>query len=365
MQKVKRLDIKDLIRILWHSLLFWSILIVGVILIGFEVAARLNAFNEVFPFRSLGMSETIFQLKWQRITEFQGSRGNVDAIILGSSLVNTGIDPDEVSRIFSEETGYTFNLFNYGVEGFTIESSELASQILANTYHPSLIIIGTEMRDYYAVSGTAAHQDFVPAAWTRYQTGDFSPYGFLISHSVALQVAISAANWMIPDFIDNYHSGIYRYNTMNLTGYECDHAINLSVNQPVDLSDPQEQHLQDLYLGFEADPDRIAALQQMITYLTGQGIAVVVLDMPINPTALSYYGGETEYQEYHTLIQQTVEDAGGIYIPAPSPESIPEDGWANRHHLNINGAPVFSQYVGRSLAELYLAHAISLSVIEQ
>jgi hypothetical protein len=341
------------IRTVLHSVVLWSILFAVVVLAGMEIAARLNVFNDVFPFRSLGMSETIFQLKWQRISEYRAVNGNIDGIILGSSLVNTGIDPADVVQQFTDETGATFTLFNFGVEGFTVETSELASQILIDAYHPSVVILGTEMRDYYSCSGTAAHEDFIPAAWTRYQLGEFSPYGFLISHSIALQVALSAANWMLPDYVEYHNTEVYRYETMSLNGYENDNLVNYSANTPIDFSDPQEQHLQDLFLGFSPDPERVASLQRMITSLADQGITVVIVDMPINPSALGYYGGEVEYQEYHTFLQQTVEEAGGIYIPALTTDSIPLDGWSNRHHLNIYGAPVFSRYLGHALAQLY------------
>jgi len=353
---------KIAIRNVFHCVVLWSILFAGVALIGLEIAARSNVFNQVFPFRSLGMSETIFQLKWQRISEYRAANGNIDAIVFGSSLVNTGIDPAEVVQQFTDETGATFTLFNFGVEGFTVETTELASQILIDTYHPSVVILGTEMRDYYACSGSAAHEDFIPAAWTRYQLGEFSPYGFLISHSIALQVALSAANWMLPDYIDHHNIEVYRYETMSLNGYESDNLVNYSANTPIDFSDPQEQRLQDLFLGFSPDPERTAALQRMITYFVDQGITVVILDMPINPTALGYYGGESEYEEYHAFLQQTVEEAGGIYVPALSTDSIPEDGWSNRHHMNIYGAPVFSRYLGHALAQLYQQGEIRFAV---
>lgn len=362
-RQLKKTTLWNLIKTLRHSILLWSILILGVILIGLEFTARMNVFNTIFPYRSLGMAETIFQLKWQRISEFRAIRGNVDAIIFGSSLVNTGIDPDDVIRAFSNEIGEDFTIFNYGVEGFTVETTELASQIIVNAYHPSLVILGTEMRDYYISSGTSAHNDFFNSAWVRYQLGEFSSYGFLISHSVALQVGLSTANWMLFDFTDNYQGGIHRYETMHLNGYECDYAINLEANAPIDFSDPQEQHLQDVYLGFDPDPERLAALQRMITNLVDQGISVVVMDMPINVSALDYYGGESEYGEYHTFIRQTVEEAGGIFIPALSTEVIPDNGWANRHHLNVNGAPELGSYLGQTLAELYRQGSITISTI--
>ena len=82
--------------------------------------------------------------------DYVKQHGDVDIIILGSSLVNTGIDPDVVAQTYFEQTGVHPRIFNFGVEGLTIAPNSINARILTNKYHPALLIYVTGMRDYVA-----------------------------------------------------------------------------------------------------------------------------------------------------------------------------------------------------------------------
>ena len=58
-----------------------------------EIFARSSAAAKVFPLRSYGNYHAQFEIKWHKLEQYVQENGGVDVILLGSSMVNTGIDP--------------------------------------------------------------------------------------------------------------------------------------------------------------------------------------------------------------------------------------------------------------------------------
>jgi len=51
-------------------------------------------------------------------------------------------------------------------------------------------------------------------------------------------------------------------------------------------------------------------------------------------------------------VRAAVEAAGGAFLSAMPEGIIPLDGYSDLIHLNLNGAPLFSRFLGERLAEL-------------
>ncbi|HKJ26128.1 MAG TPA: hypothetical protein VJ965_00700, partial [Anaerolineales bacterium] len=76
------------------GVLLRAVLIVVVVLLAAEGIARLVP----HPPASLGSYHYQFEIKWFQLERYVQKHGGVDVILLGSSLVNSGLDPDAINE---------------------------------------------------------------------------------------------------------------------------------------------------------------------------------------------------------------------------------------------------------------------------
>ena len=331
-------------------LLFCIVFFVGLLII-LEGGARLPILQKFSPFRSVDNSDYQFEIKWFRLQDYVKENGGVDILFVGSSLVNTGIDPSVVEKTYASLTGAVPRMFNFGVEGMTIAPTSALVQILISHYHPVLIVCVTEMRDYIAGNGRAYETNLMVDPWFSYQRGQFTFSGWLLDKSAALQHYLPYRDWMragFPDLISNY---IKRYQNTASDGYEADLMIGTNIDVPPDPANPEDAKYLIYNGNYQIDPFRIEDLQKIITFSQSQGTKVLVIEMPVHPTAYAYFGGLTVHQQFQQTISSLVNNQGGTFLPAESClSSIPLAGRSNRWHLNYIGAPPFSQCLGQQLA---------------
>ena len=96
--------------------IFRAIAIFLSIIIMMELIAQTSWVQRVIPYRSVGNFHYQFEIKWFKLDRFVKQNRGVDVIILGSSLVNTGIDPDVMAQVFYERTRRRIRIFNFGIE---------------------------------------------------------------------------------------------------------------------------------------------------------------------------------------------------------------------------------------------------------
>jgi len=105
-------------------------LLILILLFGaLEVFARSKAAEKVFPLRSYGNYHSQFEIKWQKLEQYMQENGGVDVILLGSSMVNTGVDPAIFAEQLSSSDG-NLRVFNLGVEGLTVVPMEQVALLL-------------------------------------------------------------------------------------------------------------------------------------------------------------------------------------------------------------------------------------------
>jgi hypothetical protein len=336
---------------------FWSLSIRTVtffclILATLELLARTPVLEKVSPYRSVGDSDYQFEIKWFRLQDYVKQNGGVDIIILGSSLVNTGIDPDIVAQTYYEQTGVHPRIFNFGVEGMTVAPNAVIARLLVERYHPALLIYITEMRDYIAGNGMEYETPFLNDPWLRYQRGDFTFLGWLFDHSAALQHYLPYRNWMRSDYSDTMALYINRYHDTSASGYEPDSATGINIDATPDPNNPTDSIYFEAYGNYQIAPSRLENMQSILDFSRSKGTSVLVVEMPVHPTFYVYVGGEGVHQQFQQTIASLVTSNGGSFIPAETCIDIPLEGRSNRWHLNYLGAPVFSKCLGAQLVIL-------------
>jgi len=318
-----------------------------------EFFARTSWAQKTYTYRSVGNYHYQFEIKWFRLQDFVQKNGGVDVIILGSSLVNTGIDPAIMAQSYYEQTGIHLRIFNFGVEGLTIAPNSVNARILVNKYHPALLIYVTEMRDYIATDGLDYEQRFLSNPWIQYQEGKFNFTGWLIDHSMALQYYLPYRNWMQANFPQLFYSSfIYCSKNTLASGYEPELAMGENIDLPPDPNNPDDAQYFEAYGNFQIAPSRMGNLHSILSLGQSEGTKVLIVEMPVHSTFYVYVGGDKVHKQFQQTISSFVLSNGGSFIPAERCNDIPLIGRANRWHLNYLGAPVFSSCLGQQLAIL-------------
>jgi hypothetical protein len=353
-------------QVSFHKKSFWSILILTVTFFLalsaiLELVARMPWLEKVSPYRSVGNFDYQFEIKWFRLQDYVKQQGGVDIIVLGSSLVNTGVNPDILAQEYYQQTDIHPRIFNFGVEGMTISPNSVIAKLLVERYHPALLIYVTEMRDYIAGNGLEYETPFLADPWLRNQIGNFNLVGWLAENSAAMQHYLPYRNWVRSDFAQTMAFYIKRYHDTSASGYEPDSQIGVNVDVPPNPNDPAEaQNFKD-YGNYQIAAARLDDLKSVLDLSQKQGTAVLVVEMPVDPTFYVYVGGEAVHKQFQQTISSFVTTNGGFFLPSEACiNTIPLKGRSNRWHLNYIGAPYFSTCLGDQLAIFTGQHPMNL-----
>ncbi len=109
--------------------------------------------------------------------------GPLDCIMVGSSMVDVGFDPDFFQGGYEETTGQGIRCFNFGIDASSAVSTAVLVKILVEDYHPRLLFIGTDARDYAVPSTDRDPVAILESSWIQYRDGQFSLEGWLTDHS--------------------------------------------------------------------------------------------------------------------------------------------------------------------------------------
>jgi hypothetical protein len=321
-----------------------------------ETAFHIGFLNKLFTRESLGNYPApvgqYFDIKWYGLQEYVARNGGVDVILIGSSVVNTGIDPDTVAETYFELTGIRLRIYNFGIESLDILPTSVYAQILVQKYHPALLVFGTIPRDFLASDNADVNQQFLSSPWIEFESGQWNPVGFLIDQSAVLRHYLPYRNWMRSDYLETLYAIDHRLSRTSSSGYELDRTIGMNLDQSPDPNSPDEQATFAKYRDFKIDATRLSYLHNILNLQNTGSTRVIVTEMPLDPTFYDYMGGISVYQAYQNEIASAVTTSGGMFFPSNGSPQIPANGRPDRMHLNRFGAPVYSIYLGTQLATL-------------
>lgn len=332
-----------------RTALLASLFLAGIILIT-ELLARTEFAQKLFPYRSFGNSHQQLEIKWFRLQEYITENKGLDAILLGSSQVNTGVDPNVVANTYHEITGGDLRVFNFGLDGLTVAPNALVADLLVEKYHPALLIYVTDMRDYVAGNGLGPERLLLADPWFHYQRGNPDAIGWLVDHSLALQRYLPYRRWMQAGYYEEIL--IYRRRSIRISpsGYDPDYAIDWKAGELPDPSNLMDFIQFEAFGNYQIAPSRLGNLQSMLNLGQEENVAVMIVEMPVHPTFYAYVGGDDVHEQFQQVISTFVSSHGGFFIPAETCNNIPLNGRSNRWHLNYLGAPAFSECIGEQIA---------------
>jgi hypothetical protein len=271
----------------------------------------------------------------------------VDCIVLGSSMVLNGFNPASFAAAYRQQTQTDLNCDNVGIPGMVAREAADIAQLLVDRYHPRLLILGTSARDFSdsVADLQSANGDVMQTPWVRYRLGlGFSLEGWLIDHSDAFHYMIGMRHW---------------------TQVWAQPPQAQAPKLPINLSLPPDRQTEagtyDALAHYQVSPQDLAGLEQFLA-LPRQGVQVLVVEMPVHPTYLYFFGrGEQDQDLFRTTVGNAAKAHAVLFLPADPNLSLPNSDWDDRNHLSVQGGQVFSAWLAQQVAAAAGAGALRLT----
>jgi hypothetical protein len=332
---------------------FWLTFIFLLFLGGIgEGVARSEVFQRHLTPPRLGSRHSQLGYKLTLLNAAQKT-GAVDCIALGSSTVDVGFDPDAFQKAYREVSGQDIRCFNFGIDASSSISAAVLAGILVEDYHPRLLIFGTDARDYVVLREDQDTAVVLDTPWVKYRQGIFSLDGWLLDHSYLYRYRQHLSSLVRLNFENTLWSHTKMSFELRSNGFNPIHITAAYINDPPDPGDDSYEvtYYNRIYSSYQMLDDNLAALERIMDY-KGLGTKVIVAEMPVSDGLYYFFGkGETDYNRF---IAQVDELANLHQVPFWRTEpldSIPDDGWSDYSHLNVTGAKIFSDWLGRQVGE--------------
>lgn len=330
-------------------------LILLILLVGTaEWVARLEALQKILTPPKMGSRHYELGYKLTLLDNATKKNGPVDCIMVGSSVVDTGFDPDAFRSGYKEIAGKEIDCFNFGIDASSATSTAALVRILVEDYEPRLLIFGTDPRDYAIPSADQDPAVILGTPWIKYRQGYFSIDGWLLDHSYLYRYRPHLSRLMRLNFDDTL-----RFRTKNnfeilSNGFTPLRKVSTYINQPPVPDDDsfEVKYYTRIYSSYTMLDENLEALERIMEY-NGTTTEVIIVEMPVSDGLYYFFGnGRADYNRFVARVSKL---AGQYDVPFWRTEPldlIPDNGWRDYSHLNVAGAKMFSTWLGQQVGRL-------------
>ncbi|MGH2536474.1 MAG: hypothetical protein ACRDHL_03680, partial [Candidatus Promineifilaceae bacterium] len=291
-----------------------ALLLLALFLAAGEALARTPAAQARLATQDWGTNHRQFEFQMDRLTKAAATFGPPECLVLGNSMVWRGLDPAMLATSFGRQTGRSLRCFNFGVDGLPAAAAGTLAQILVEEFRPRLLIYGTDARDYAVPRSDEATRAILDSSWIRYRRGEFSVTGWLVEHSALYRALEPLGNLLRFDFRRGIHN--WRGQAQALSnGYDPDPTVGDYVQErPVPGSSRHVDYYFSLLGDYHLRPENLDGLQQILAQ-EKRGVEVIVVEMPVPPTYLDFFGrGESDYQRFLGQISALAAAEGASFL---------------------------------------------------
>lgn len=278
--------------------------------------------------------------------------GYVDCIMLGSSMVDTGFDPAAFETGYKEITGREIHCFNFGIDASSAASTAAVARIIVEDYHPRLLLIGTDPRDYAIPRDDPDPAVVLNTPWVAYRQGNFSLEGWLLDHSYLYRYRQHLGRLARFQFEDTLWSETKLNYEILPDGFTPLSKVSTYINDPPNLDDDSFEvtYYTRIYSSYHMLHENIKCLERIMEY-DEPGISMILLEMPVSDGLYYFFGNrESDYKEFVTRVGELATLHHVPFWQTEPLDFIPDNGWADYSHLNKMGAEVFSTWLGQQVA---------------
>lgn len=333
----------------------WLSIILLILFVGMaEWIARLEIFQAPLTPPKLGSRHYQLGHKLALLDAETKRNGPIDCIMVGSSMVDVGFNPDFFQNGYEETTGQGIRCFNFGIDASSAVSTAVLVRILIEDYHPRLLLIGTDARDYAVPSTDRDPVAILETPWIQYRTGHFSLDGWLTEHSYLYRYRQHLSRLLHFNFEGTLWSETNLNFEILVNGYTPIDKVADYINDPPSPQDDSYEvvYYSRIFAPYHMLDENLNALESIMEY-NGATTQVIVVEMPVADGLYYFFGnGEADYDRFIARISGL---AGLHHIPFWRTEpldSIPDDGWSDYSHLNVKGAEIFSKWLGEQVGRL-------------
>jgi hypothetical protein len=308
-----------------------------------EVIMRQQLVQAYLDTPTLNSSHRHLERQWHRLETLTKLGVSIDCIALGNSMILNGFDPQIFGQSFESNSGRKLSCFNFGVDALTPVSAAALAQILVETYHPQLLIFGTDARDFAIPKDSGETTVITNMAWIKYRKGTFNIEGWLVEHSYFYRYRHRLADLVRLSLNKRYETDDHKY------GYEPQETV-VEVTTPPDPNDPS-YHVQYYYRtlsNYTIQPDNTDALADIVK--EKEYTEVVVVEMPVPETYFYFFDHpEADYESFMDTLRTITTNNQVLLLETTQEDLIPDDKWMDYSHVNQKGAILFSEWLGQKL----------------
>jgi hypothetical protein len=324
-----------------------------------EWVARLDVFQALLTPPKMGTRHNQLGHKLALLDALV-SQGNLpDCIMVGSSMVDVGFDPDAFQQGVRNRTGSEIHCFNFGIDSSIAVSTAVIARILIEDYRPRLLIVGTDPRDIGVPKDEHGPAVIFSSPWIRFRQGEFSPEGWLLEHSYFFRYRQHLSRLIRLKTKDTLWSDTTLSLPIRPNGFSPVSTVSTVINEPPDLQDPSYEivYYTGIYSPYRIYDENLEKLAAMMEY-TGDRTQVIVVEMPVSDGLYYFFkNGESDYNRYVTAMEALADTHQVPFWRTEPLDSIPDDGWSDYSHLNGKGAKIFSTWLGEQVGQMQLLDA--------
>lgn len=319
-----------------------------------EMITRLRVFQEPLTPPKMGTRHYQLGHKLALLEADVQKNGPIDCIVIGSSMVDVGFDPDAFQDAYQQVAGRKIRCFNFGIDASTAVSTYALMRILMEDFQPRFMIVGTDARDYVVPSTDRDPAAILDSSWVQYRQGNFSLEGWLLENSYFYRYRQHLSR--LVHFQDE--GTLWSDTKLSLpilpNGFTEVTTIKAHVDEPPTPDDTSYEvtYYSRIYSSYIMLDENLSALEKMMAY-NGLKTQVILLEMPISDGIYDFFGnGKADYDQYVSRVGQAAALHEIPFWRTEALESIPDDGWSDYNHLNVTGAQVFSAWLGMQVAAI-------------
>jgi hypothetical protein len=289
--------------------------------------------------------------------------GPIDCIMVGSSMVDVGFDPDAFQNGYQEVTGHDIHCFNFGIDASSAASAAALVKILVEDYHPRLLIFGTDARDYAVAIEDPDAAVVLDTPWVQYRQGKFSLAGWLLENSYFYRYRQHLGRLFQFSFDGTLRSQTKVNFEILLNGFTPINKVSTYINSPPvpDNDSFEVTYYTRIYSSYRMLEDNLDALEQLVSH-NGTQTQVVVVEMPVSDGLYYFFGnGEADYNRFVARVNEMASLHQIPFWRTEPLDMIPDDGWFDYSHLNTTGAKIFSTWLGQQVGKAEDQGSIAIS----
>jgi hypothetical protein len=317
-----------------------------------EVLFRSQAIQNTLASPSIGSEHREFEEQMNQLRTYASGDGLIDCIFVGDSTVLTDFYPLVFERAYHEQVGEDIDCINFGVGASNVVSLATLLRIIIHDFKPRLIIFGIHALDFTVPPEADEVAIILEMPWIRYKLGEFSPVGWFYEHSQV--VRYSEILGQILSFKGNRESLLRSEEDELLKGfYPMEGQGLFDMANPPDLESnhPYDEHYFAELGNFKLLPVNLDALDQ-IADLQSATTTVMAVEMPVSDTYFYYFeNDEEEYNVFKEEIRSRLSAKSVPFFETKRHIYLADELWFNRNHLNLDGAQIFSEWLGEQVGE--------------